>query len=280
MKSVAKWMSAVVLLCLPAFGEIQETVWRETHEILRHTVTFHVVPTMANTPGLHGAFFKTRVVLYNPTGFEYLIYVGLFGPQGHVETKQARMMPYQQVVSENFLQDVFNYRGAGAVIFDSQLVTPGGDEAFQFSVSAEVYTDSPNGRYTTVVANGEGGFPLDIGSNGVERGVLTGSPGVNVNSRQRLNVGVFNITDSAQIIRAYVLNSILETVQTITFQVPALGWAQKAVSARITNGFIVWESTDAECLAYPWAVMVDNQSNDGVFFPAMQYDPEFEIPAQ
>ena len=58
---------------------------------------------------------------------------------------------------DNFLEEVFNYRGAGAVVLvrdedgDSD-----GDDAFEtsFALAADVYTDSDNGRYSTTVING------------------------------------------------------------------------------------------------------------------------------
>lgn len=56
---------------------------------------------------------------------------------------------------------------------------------YKFSVTAEVYRDSPNGRYTTTVVNGI--VPL------VDSGPSAYSAGITVGQDQRVNVGVFNL---------------------------------------------------------------------------------------
>jgi hypothetical protein len=71
------------------------------------------------------------------------------------------------------------------VEFDSWLIPVGGSESFEFFLTAEVYVDSPNGRYKTVVVNG------------IQPQTLTGlrratSIGLNVTANERTNLGVLN----------------------------------------------------------------------------------------
>ena len=56
-------------------------------------------------------------------------------------------------VWDNFLEDVFDYRGGGGI----WLRAP--EEEDRFYLTAEVYTDSPNGRFSTTVVNGI--FPVE-----------------------------------------------------------------------------------------------------------------------
>ena len=56
-------------------------------------------------------------------------------------------------VWDNFLEDVFDYRGGGGI----WLRAP--EEEDRFYLTAEVYTDSPNGRFSTTIVNGI--FPVE-----------------------------------------------------------------------------------------------------------------------
>src|SRR5919197_758948 len=98
------------------------------------------IPVMANNPGLQGAFFKTKVAIFNPTQLSYPIDITLFSGNGQVAKTALNMAPGQIRNYENFLQDVFSYSGAGAVQFDSSAGAPGGSTGRDFMVTAEVFT--------------------------------------------------------------------------------------------------------------------------------------------
>ena len=123
-----------------------------------------------------------------------------------------------------------------------------------FTVSAEVYTTSPQGTFTTVVHNGP--TPLTPRSSWA-----TNVGGITVNSSTRTNAGVFNYSNRRQTVTASVYYSGAEEPdETIMFSLPPKGWAQKSVSARGVRGHIVWRIPRE---AYLWVVSVDNGSNDG-----------------
>lgn len=268
-------MAALVLLTcawVPARSETP-TNPRDTHRAFRYASPIHVVPTMANSPGRFGAYFKTKVVIYNPTEFEYSIYATLYGPKGEIETRSIEMTPNWYSTWDNFLEEVFDYRGAGAVEFDSWFDPPGGSSDFDFSVYAEVYTESPNGRYSTVVVDGEGAEDIDLGSSRARDGGLTVNPGMTSDDSQRINVGVFNDSFFAKTFTVVIGDHEGNLVETIFIEVPAHGWAQKPVTARFRNGSIVWGCADTHCSAYPWAVSVNNKSNDGQLAQPIIYDP-------
>ena len=250
---------------------------RDAHRAFRNAYPIHVVPTMANSPGRFGAYFKTKVVIYNPTEFEYTIYATLYGPKGEVETRTIEMSPNRYWTWHNFLEQAFDYRGAGAVKFDSWFDPPGGSSDFDFSVYAEVYTESPNGRYSTVVTDGEGAEDINLGTSAiVDDGRFVVNAGVTSNANQRINVGVFNDEYSAKTYLVVVGDGQGNIAQTITLEVPGFGWAQKPVSARFENGVINWGCVQSYCDAYPWVVTVDNKSNDGSLAQPIVYDPPDE----
>ncbi|MDE2667503.1 MAG: hypothetical protein OXI69_15290 [Acidobacteriota bacterium] len=246
---------------------------RDGRSIFRYAFPIHVVPTMANSPGRFGAYFKTRVVIYNPTDFQYTIYATLYGKNGEIDTRSIEMDSDFFWVWDNFLEQVFGYRGTGAVEFDAWFDPPGGSSDFDFTVQAEVYTDSPNGRYSTLVVNGEGAEDFRLGTSTVlEDGQIAINPGLSSTSDQRVNVGIFNDDRSRKTFVAFVVNQG-EIVQTIEFDVPGKGWSQKAVTAKFETGAIGWGCLQEYCSGYPWVVTVNNKSNDGVLIQPMTYDP-------
>lgn len=206
-------------------------------------LTHWVIPTMANSPGRFGAYYRTKVILTNYDA-DLDLAVSLYGPNGLVDRRTYSIDARHYRVWGNFLSDFFDYRGAGAVEFSGNA---------PFVVSAEVYTTSPSGTYTTVVHNGPS--PLTPYLSGAESvGAIT------VDDSTRINVGVFNNANRSQSVTARVYYGGEDPVQTITFDMAPKGWAQKSVSARGSGGYIFWRVPQE---AYLWVVSVDNRSNDG-----------------
>ena len=221
------------------------------------------VPTMANAQGQFGAFFKTRLAMFNPTTFSFTVATRLFNQTGLVDTRQIDLPANTFKVWDDFLGTAFGYSGAGGVEFDSWLIPVGGSETFNFFLTAEVYTDSPNGRYKTVVLNGIQPQTLT----GLRRAI---SIGLNVNANERTNLGVLNDASATANVRAEVYNSSGQLVETLIFTIPPRGWAQQSVTANITEGRVEWKTDN---LIYAWSVSVDNRSNDG----SLNY-PTFYVP--
>ena len=268
-----KVLCVSLCLCLTIHAENTDD-GRETRPIVRYPDHDQVVPTMANSPGRFGAFFKTRVVIYNPTTYSYSIYATLYGPKGKIETKIINANPNSHTTWDNFLEEVFGYRGTGAVMFDSWWEPPGGSLSYEFSVYTEVYTESPNGRYSTVVVDGTGATRISLGTSAtVDRDTIIADPGVTSNADQRINVGVFNDSSDYKTFYAIVGDGNGNTVETITLRVPAKAWAQKPVTSRMENGIIGWGCAESSCSAYPWVVTVNNQSNDGSLAQPIVYRP-------
>jgi hypothetical protein len=71
------------------------------------------VPTMANVQGQFGAFFKTRLAMFNPTTFSFIVAARLFNEGGAVETRQIDLPANSFKVWDDFLGTGFGYSGAG-----------------------------------------------------------------------------------------------------------------------------------------------------------------------
>ena len=210
-----------------------------------------VIPTTANVSGRFGGIFKTNLTLANLSEEDIEVTAKLFGAQGLVQEKTISLEAVTYRSWNNFLGSLFGYRGAGAVEFTAE-------RPFQVA-SVEVFIDTSSGRNTTVVLN-QPTPPL----------LYTGSAislGVNVNDDKRTNIGVFNSSSQSQTVTARVHSGErgADPVQIIRFNLPAKGYAQKSVSARVENGFISWLIPQE---AYLYVLSVDNSSNDGTLtFP-------------
>ena len=209
-------------------------------------LTRWVIPTMANSPGRHGAYYRTKVILSNFDS-DLDLTIRLYGPGGAVAWRHRSIEANYYWTWDNFLEEIFDYQGTGAVEFSGNAA---------FTVSAEVYTTSSQGRYTTVVHNGPAPLTPYL-SLAASVGVVT------VDGATRTNAGVFNNSNRSQTVtaRVYYPDSDSEDPdQTLTFSLPPKGWAQKTVTARGERGYIFWRIPRE---AYLWVVSVDNRSNDG-----------------
>lgn len=210
-----------------------------------------VIPTTANVAGRSGGIFKTNLTLANLSQEDIEVTARLYGTRGLVQEETISLEAVTYRSWNNFLDSLFGYRGAGAVEFTAE-------KPFQVA-SVEVFIDTSSGRNTTVVLN-QPTPPL----------VYTGSAislGVSVNDDKRTNIGVFNSSSQSQTVTARVNSGErgADPVQVIRFNLPAKGYSQKSVSARVENGFISWLIPQE---AYLYVVSVDNSSNDGTLtFP-------------
>ena len=217
-----------------------------------------VIPTAANNPGRQGAFYKTRVVMHNVTNHDFRVRAMLYSSKGIHARESIPMTAGSYRVWDNFLQEVFNFRGGGAVALIAESaglqVEDPDDITDHFSVTAEVYTDSENGRFTTTVVNGL--IPLIRGE------TIAVSAGVTVDQKQRVNLGVFNLDlEEPAAVRAEVHDQAGTVIQTIDFEAGPGQWKQSSIRVPVDNGIVWWETMQGA--AWLWTVAVDNLSNDG-----------------
>jgi hypothetical protein len=223
----------------------------------------HTIPTAANNAGAFGAFFKTKVSIVNVTSRNYTIYATLYRNGGGTSLRSISMAPRQSLNYDNFLQEVFTYTGAGGVELDAWFDPPGGDVLNEFAVTAEVYTDSPNGRFKTVVN-------IPSASDEISSTYQSFTPGIFVDSSSRTNVGCVNTASLAATVRLDLYNSTGTRLTGYTLSVPANGWAQGPIPQGVSGGYLIW-SLQAGLFPDCFAVVVDNTSNDGSFLQPTKY---------
>ena len=246
---VAFWI-LLASLWVPAFSETSIPA-RDRMPVAGALNHVALIPVAANSPGRFGAHYKTRVVIFNPTSRDYSITARLFGRNGPAGNSATIPINSGQYLAwENFLQEILDFEGSGAVIFSSP------DEQDEFYMTAEVYTDSPNGRFSTTVVNGI--IPLFSRGKDPESNV-----GISVNQNRRTNIGVFNIANEPSSIETKVFDASGTMVETIGFELNPFSWQQKSINALVDNGHVRWEINGPSESHYFYAVEVDNRSNDG-----------------
>ena len=214
-----------------------------------------IIPTTVHATGRFGGIFKTRVVLATRDQTAG-IRARLYGPKGFEEERPIGMNQFSYWPLDDFFMQVFKKKGGGAV----ELI---GDNPFHVG-SVEVYIDTENGRNFTPVMN-------QTVSVEPYQGVAY-NYGVTVDDSTRVNLGAFNDSDTSQVIRVEIKTgeesyarsvhkkSRVETLGSVTFNLPAKGWMQKSLPTRVENGYLVWTVPQE---AYLYMVSVDNKSNDG-----------------
>ena len=255
--------TAVACLALLLYGssiELGESPQR--HAIL--TSARLLIPTAANNPGQFGAVFRTKVSIVNVTNRTYTIYATLYRNGGGTIVRQIAMGSRQARNYDNFLQDVFSYSGAAGIELDAVLAPPGGSDLNQFVVFAEVYTDSANGVYKTVVNISDSSDGLSLTDPSI-------TPGISVDGDSRTNIGCLNTSTTQAIVNVDVYSSTGGLLTTYFLTVPASGWAQGGVIQTVSGGYLVWRlqsGVSPNC----FAVVVDNRSNDGSFIEPSRFE--------
>lgn len=208
-----------------------------------------LLPTAAYVNGAFGAVFRTRISITNVTGNSYTIRAGFSGRAGEVASQSFTIFAHETRTFDQFIQTVFGSSGAGAIDLDA------GDAANRFLVNAQVYVDTPNGRYTTAVE------PAD------ETGTITPDHpgwvvGVSVDNFDRTNVGCASDSAQPQHVIVQVLDPSGNMIGGTGIDLAPYGWDQVSVNVPVSGGAL-YLTTDQRAVCY--GVVVDNVSNDGTF---------------
>ena len=236
-----------LILTVPLFAQQRRAVPTTSFASDNQTV-----PVMANTVGIGGATFQTYVALLNPTPSAFSVDVTLYDGAGTKRNATITLAAGELKTYNNFLSEVFNYSGGGAVTLKSAAGN-------RFIVSTEVRTGAA--RYSTSVPALE-----FAGSNS-----KSFSAGITVDSTSRTNVGCFNQADVDNSVKATVYDKTgTQTLGTTTLNLGANAWGQTAINTIVSGGYVVFEPQEA---AVCYAVVVDNTTNDGRFISAAEYKP-------
>ncbi len=249
-RQVIQGLIAIVLIGFP-FSLLAATDPAIAPKSIAASTTW-VIPSSANVAGANGAYFKTKVTLFNPTSLSFNVSASLYNNLGPVQTISLLILPSQSLAWDDFLGTVFNFVGAGTLILDSSAA---GNVDYVFLVNAEVYTDSSSGRYKTMVANGTAIDPISSSD-------LSYNIGISVDTSSRTNIGCFNTLFTSVSVVVDILDSSGNMLQTINLTLNPRSWYQMSLTTSVTNGIIRWRPNGT---IYAYAVVVDNISNDGSY---------------
>jgi hypothetical protein len=231
----------------------------------------YVFPSSANAQGQFGAYFRTKLTLYNPGGDAITVRAFLSTPAGASRTVSIALPANTYTRFDNFLDDKFGYTGGAGINLAETTATK------SFIAVAEVFTESDAGRYATPLT----GLLAD------DAVVALGSPvaspvsvvaGLRVDAANRANFGCSSAsTDSIQV-RAdfYAFRNFTRSATTsATLDLVPLGWAQQAVPVEGDDVIAIFWVVSGTPGAGVWCygVNVNNASNDGTAIPARTWSP-------
>ena len=252
MKRLASLLAlTMAVITMPAFAQSRVPV------VQGFASDLQTVPVTGNVPGI-GSTYQTYVAILNPTASAFSVQASLYDTAGVKHDATINLAAGELKTFANFLDEVFQgFKGGGAVTFKSP-DSAGGTHNNRFIIDAEVRT---SGRYGTPVP------ALEFAGTSSR----SFSPGVTVTASSRTNIGCFNQADSANSIKATVLDSTGKlTLGTVTLNLVANAWAQTAVTTIVSSGTVQFDPSDS---AVCYAVVVDNSTNDGRFIAATEYKP-------
>ncbi len=219
---------------------------------------FQTVPVMGNTAGFGGATFQTYVAILNPTASSFSVDVTLYDTAGTKHNATITLAAGELKTYQNFLSEVFQYTGGGAVTFKAPDST-GGTHNNRFILSTEVRTGGTH--FSTPVP------ALEFAGSSSP----SFAAGVTVDSSTRTNVGCFNQSDGANQVRATIYdNSGKQVIGSVTLNLAPNAWGQTAVTSIVSGGYVQFAPSDS---AVCYAVVVDNSTSDGRFISAAEYRP-------
>ena len=238
------------------------------------------LPGAANTAGLGGSQFRTRVFIFAYGASTPVIVNVSAATPGGLLTPASVVIPDDSLSysSENILDDLFHYTGGAALSFTVDPSSGG----LALIVRAEVYTDGPFGEMSTPVPVLTSGDAVPPAYNPVfGQYNISLSIGMRSDSAHRMNVACSNFGPSAVSVDAYLYSTggVLEWNH--EFPLSPGQWSQTAVDSTGTpdgTGLPVFSNGVAHFYAYPaqgnvgpvfcYAVIVNNASNDGTVVPA------------
>lgn len=230
----------------------------------------NVLASSANVQGQFGAYFKTRVTLTNPNLAVLKLDVVAATPSGPLPRARLTLLPGQVLVSDNFLDETFQYTGGAALLFQTR--SDNIDPHAPFLLTAEVYAEGASGRFSTYL-------PVLGAADRVASRTDAGasfSPGVVIDGNNRANVGCvnFDATNSVTIAATLVTGSGTHLWNN-AFSLQPQQWQQVPVNlAGLPSGSTLsFHSLDASMDLYCYAVNVNNASNDGTQIPAIYVVP-------
>jgi len=227
-------------------------------------------PTSANSAGLYGSFFRTRMVITNVTNTTYDVELSLYNADGLVGRRRLTIGPMESVGSENLLEDVWGYSGAGAVEVDSYIRLSNGDLDNDLIADMQVYnTGGAGGRFSThVPALGSLDFLSSTFSNYINN--LAKGP------NRRINFGCYNRSSSLGGVYVTVFDRQGNRSQRVG-PIPLRGysWMQENISNQDPINYMgmMLKLEPAGGLIYCFAIENDNQSGDGTLMYPITHVP-------
>src|SRR6185436_9487335 len=211
-----------------------------------------LIPAAASAPGANGTFFHSDVFVRNHTNrtqavrFDWLPQVG-----NASATMQVEMPALGVIRSADFVHEVLNVEGLGAILITGVTSSGDPDRTAWLYVSSRIWTTQPGSEGTTSQS-----LPV-IDTDTIQthlHALVSGSGGFENAANYRVNVGVVNLDPiNAKTFFVYIdTGSAIPTGQ--TFTVPPMSMQQISMGSGLVASDIVIDNTlgtqSADWIAY------------------------------
>lgn len=225
---------------------------------------FVIAPVAGNAAGANGTFFRTDVNVINlrNTAQRVALYWLPQGQAGSVlPTRIIDLNPLSGFSSEDFVGEILNRSGLGAIQFAALNPDASFDPGGLLHVTSRIWTPRPDGAAGTMSQS----FPSVVGG-GAEQSNLKAIFGQRRSSQYRLNAGAMNPSSTTQRFRvtAHISGTGGLDTQVVEFDVNPRSMQQITVpgTSSGTVQVLIENITGGAGDWHGWASSVDNQSGD------------------
>ena len=234
--------------------------------------TTRIIPVVGHLAGANNSEFRSDLFLYNTSAVTKTVVIEMrsWTSTNDVASITLTMLPREARMIPDILKTVFNRTGTARLRVSSQLGFSGTQDN-SIHVTSRTYTVDANG--------GTYGFlmpPLNnfqSASTGDSLEIL----GTAIDNRFRTNIGLVDVTASFSSLtpsaRIDVIGSAGAVIDTFTTSVPSLGGVQlndifRARALPQDGQPVLIRITPLQGMLGAYAAMVDNESNDPMYFAA------------
>jgi hypothetical protein len=215
-----------------------------------------LIPVAGDTPGANGTYFRSDISIINLREVEQRVMLLWYPQEGGAVSRNITIGPRSGVASEDFVRNVLQLTGVGAIDIIAVNADNALDPLGQLHATARIWTPQPN------VAGGEMSQPFPALVFTSSQPAVKWILGMRRDPQHRLNVGVVNPSSTTQRFRVTVLGG---TTSTAEFEVPAQAVRQWPMPGENYVAQIIVQNitgSGASTSWHAWASSVNNITGD------------------
>jgi hypothetical protein len=224
-----------------------------------------LIPVAGDTPGANGTYFRSDITVVNLREVEQRVLMLWYPQEGAAVTRTITINPRSGISSEDFVRNVLQLTGVGAIDIIAVNADNAVDPLGQLHATARIWTPQPN------VVDGEMSQPFPALVFSASEPSIKWILGVRRDEDHRLNVGIVNPSSTTQRFRVTITGGTSSSVeievpgQSVRQQsMPGTGYVAQIIVQNITG-------SGTSTTWHAWASSIHNVTGDAwsqTAFPA------------